>query len=157
MWWLFGGLLLFGNFSNKGYNTAETEGEVDRAKVAPFLLRCFINYGEAHKPQSFVARLPRDVHIYTWRDVSLRELTELIKEIDDKARRPDAILDFSLAYPNVKKSNLITIRHIGATTSTRGVFKKRKTDQTRPKKFNERTKLMDINFEIGDYLCVNIL
>ena len=87
----------------------------------------------------------------------MRELTELIKEVDEEARRRDAILDFSFAYPSVKKSKEITIKHVGATTSVSGARIDFRTKTTQRRKFNERRTLRDLSFEIGDFLCVNII
>ncbi len=63
-----------------------------------------------------MARLPRDVHVYTWRDVTLREVAELLREVDKDAARPGAVLDFSLVFPTVGKEKEMTVKHIGAAS-----------------------------------------
>jgi hypothetical protein len=64
-----------------GFNIGRTGRPTDRTKECPFLLRCFV-MNRAPKPEDFVARLPPEVHIYTYRDVNLAELCDLVKSVD---------------------------------------------------------------------------
>lgn len=57
------------------------------------------------------------VQIYTWPDATLRELTDLVKEVQPAARRTTARLEFALIYPDKKGRNVIRV--IGGTHSTR--------------------------------------
>ena len=57
------------------------------------------------------------VQIYTWPDATLRELTDLVKEVQPAARRTTARLEFALIYPDKKGRNVIRV--IGGTHSNR--------------------------------------
>ena len=57
------------------------------------------------------------VQIYTWPDATLRELTDLVKEVQPAARRTTARLEFALIYPDKKGRNVLRV--IGGTHSTR--------------------------------------
>ena len=53
---------------------------------------------------------PKDeVQVYTWADASLRELTDLVKEVQPAARRSTARLDFALVYPDKKGRNVMRV------------------------------------------------
>jgi histone deacetylase complex subunit SAP18 len=67
------------------------------------LLRVFTKIGVHHTVKDFAARgkEPKDeVQIYTWRDTTLRELTDLMKEVAPAARKQDARLSFAFVYPD---------------------------------------------------------
>ena len=64
-----------------------------------------------------VVRHDLQVQIYTWPDATLRELTDLVKEVQPAARRTTARLEFALIYPDKKGRNVIRV--IGGTHSTR--------------------------------------
>ncbi|KAF2311111.1 hypothetical protein GH714_019549 [Hevea brasiliensis] len=54
---------------------------VDREKTCPLLLRVFTKIGNHHSKEDFAVRgkEPKDeVQIYTWKDATLRELTDLV-------------------------------------------------------------------------------
>ena len=57
------------------------------------------------------------VQIYTWPDATLRELTDLVKEVQPAARRTTARLEFALIYPDKKGRNVMRV--IGGAHSTR--------------------------------------
>ncbi|KAK3028564.1 hypothetical protein RJ639_039255, partial [Escallonia herrerae] len=108
---------------------------VDREKTCPLLLRVFTKIGGHHSDGDFAIRgkEPKDeVQIYTWMDATLRELTDLVKEVAPEARRKDAVLSFAIvgktySYPNVRRPD-------GGSKA-----------------------LGDLKFEIGDYLDVAII
>jgi histone deacetylase complex subunit SAP18 len=51
---------------------------------------------------------PREeVQVYTWMDATLRELTELIQEVQPAARRAQARLEFALVYPDRRGRNVL--------------------------------------------------
>ena len=55
-------------------------------------------------------RSPRDeVQVYTWPDATLRELTDLVKEVQPAARRSTARLDFALVYPDKRGRNVMRV------------------------------------------------
>ncbi|KAL6004015.1 hypothetical protein ACLOJK_004561 [Asimina triloba] len=59
---------------------------------------------------------PKDeVQIYTWKDATLRELTDLVKEVAPAARRRDAKLSFAFVYPD--KNGRFVVRPVGMTHS----------------------------------------
>lgn len=45
--------------------------------------------------------------MYTWMDATLRELTELIQEVQPAARRQQARLEFALVYPDRRGRNVL--------------------------------------------------
>ena len=57
------------------------------------------------------------VQIYTWPDATLRELTDLVKEVQPAARRTTARLEFALIYPDKKGRNVLRV--VGGAHSTR--------------------------------------
>uniref|UniRef100_A0A1S3X4R4 Histone deacetylase complex subunit SAP18-like n=1 Tax=Nicotiana tabacum TaxID=4097 RepID=A0A1S3X4R4_TOBAC len=62
-----------------------------------------LQIGGHHSDNDFAVRgkEPKDeVQIYTWMDATLRELTDLVKEVAPEARRRDASLSFAFVYPD---------------------------------------------------------
>lgn len=47
--------------------------------------------------------------MYTWPDASLRELTDLVKEVQPAARRSTARLEFALVYPDKRGRNVMRV------------------------------------------------
>lgn len=87
---------------------------------------------------------PKDeVQIYTWMDATLRELTDLVKEVSPAARRRDAKLSFAVVYPD--KNGRMQVKKVGETFSNAN---KRRLDDNKA--------LSEIYFQIGDYLDVSI-
>jgi len=119
------------------------QNEVNREKVCPLLLRVFPRVGSHHRAEDYQRKEPVDdeVQIYTWRDASLRELTELIKEVNPAARRREARLSFAFVYPDKRGKNVM--REVGGVVATR--------------KGEDDTKTLDqLHFETGDFLDVAI-
>ncbi|KAL9231059.1 hypothetical protein vseg_006327 [Gypsophila vaccaria] len=119
---------------------------VDREKTCPLLLRVFTKVGGHHTNEDFAVRgkEPKDeVQIYTWKDATLRELTDLVKEISPAARRRDARLSFATVYPD--RNGRLQVKKMGETFSNPN---KRKDDNLA---------LGDTFFQTGDYLDVAIL
>uniref|UniRef100_U5GJ82 Histone deacetylase complex subunit SAP18 n=1 Tax=Populus trichocarpa TaxID=3694 RepID=U5GJ82_POPTR len=101
--------------------------------------------GSHHKPEDFAVRgkEPKDeVQIYTWKDATLRELTDLVKEVAPEARRRNAKLSFAFVYPD--KHGRFVLRVVGMTHSSG-----RRPDDLKA--------LAELNFQIGDYLDVAIM
>ncbi|XP_043721551.1 histone deacetylase complex subunit SAP18-like [Telopea speciosissima] len=120
---------------------------VDREKICPLLLRVFTKNGGHHTKEDFAMRgkEPKDeVQIYTWKDATLRELTDLVKEVARAARRRDAKLSFAFVYPDKNGRNVV--RPVGMTHS---YGNGRGQDDSKT--------LADLSFQIGDYLDVAIL
>ncbi|KZV50149.1 hypothetical protein F511_30023 [Dorcoceras hygrometricum] len=121
---------------------------VDREKTCPLLLRVFTKVGGHHGDGDFAVRgkEPKDeVQIYTWMDATLRELTDLVKEVAPEARRRDAILSFAFVYPD--KRGRFVVREVGRTFSY--------PNGRRPDSGSKA--LSELSFQIGDYLDVAIL
>lgn len=82
--------------------------------------------------------------VYTWMDATLRELTDLVKEVQPAARRVTARLEFALVYPDRKGRNVM--RQVGVVFSTRESEDDFKT--LRQINFQVRTLLLG-NFEMA--------
>uniref|UniRef100_A0A2P2M2W5 18 kDa Sin3-associated polypeptide n=1 Tax=Rhizophora mucronata TaxID=61149 RepID=A0A2P2M2W5_RHIMU len=118
---------------------------IDREKTCPLLLRVFTKIGGHHKAEDFAMRgkEPKDeVQIYTWKDATLHELTDLVKEVALEARRRNARLSFALVFPD--KHGRFVVRTVGMTHSV----------GRRP---DDMKTLGELSFQIGDYLDVAIL
>ncbi|KAI4354945.1 hypothetical protein L6164_003766 [Bauhinia variegata] len=117
---------------------------VDREKTCPLLLRVFTKIGSHHTSEDFAVRgkEPKDeVQIYTWKDATLRELTDLVKEVAPPARRRNAKLSFALVYPD--KHGRFVVREVGKTLS----YGTGKLDDLA---------LAQLDFQISDYLDVAV-
>ncbi|XVE77020.1 hypothetical protein DITRI_Ditri13aG0028400 [Diplodiscus trichospermus] len=122
---------------------------VDREKV-PLSLSLRISnsrIGGHHSKEDFAVRgkEPKDeVQIYTWKDATLRELTDLVKEVAPAARRRDARLSFAFVYPD--KNGRFVVREVGKTFS-----------YGNGRRLDDSKTLGELSFEIGDYLDVAIM
>uniref|UniRef100_A0A8R7QPI0 Histone deacetylase complex subunit SAP18 n=1 Tax=Triticum urartu TaxID=4572 RepID=A0A8R7QPI0_TRIUA len=91
---------------------------IDREKTCPLLLRVFTKVGGHHLNEEFSERgkEPKDeVQIYTWKDATLRELTDLVKEVALPARKRNARLSFAFVYPD--KNGRFVVKQVGSTFS----------------------------------------
>ncbi|EFJ11264.1 hypothetical protein SELMODRAFT_158899 [Selaginella moellendorffii] len=121
---------------------------VDREKTCPLLLRVFTKLGEHHSVEDFAVRgkePKEEVQIYTWKDATLRELTELVKEVAPAARKRDAKLSFAFVYPDRRGRNIV--RTVGTTVASHSMRRGHDDDKM----------LQDLGFQIGDFLDVAIL
>jgi len=122
--------------------------EIDREKTCPLLLRVFPKVGGVHELGEYDLREGRvpagELQIYTWRDASLRELTELVKEVQPAARRREARLQFALVYPD--RQGRLTRRPLGTVHAAPG-----KRSEA------ERHTLHSLQFQTGDFMDVAIL
>ncbi|XP_059445007.1 histone deacetylase complex subunit SAP18-like [Corylus avellana] len=120
---------------------------VDREKTCPLLLRVFTKIGSHHSEEDFAVRgkEPKDeVQIYTWKDATLRELTDLVKEVAPEARRRNAKLSFAFVYPDQR--GRFVLRVVGMTHS-----------YGNGRRLDDSKSLGELSFQIGDYLDVAIL
>lgn len=119
--------------------------KIDREKVVPLLLRVFTKVGGHHENEEFAKRgkepVKDEVQIYTWKDATLKELTDLIKGVKSAARQKDARLEFAFVYPDKNGKNVV--RKVGTT------FGRRRAP-------DDRRTLSDLKFETGDFLDVAI-
>ena len=94
---------------------------VDRSRTCPFLLRVFRKMGEHHALDAFAVRgkepVDDELQIYTWPDVTPRELADLVKDVAPEARAPNARLHFQLIYPDKQGRNVMT--DLGTITTTK--------------------------------------
>ncbi|GIL93322.1 hypothetical protein Vretimale_19743 [Volvox reticuliferus] len=117
--------------------------EINREKTCPLLMRVFPRQGGHHKLEEFADRnsLPDEIAIYTWMDADLRELSDLIKDVQPAARNRNARISFAFVYPDRRGRNVM--RQVGVVHSTR------------PGEDDSKT-LRQLNFQTGDYLDVSI-
>ncbi|KAF1760689.1 hypothetical protein GCK72_008938 [Caenorhabditis remanei] len=120
---------------------------VDREKVCPMLLRVFCGNNRHNPIGEFNNRNggsvpPNELLMHTWMDCSLRELTNLIKEINPDARRKGITFDFAVVQPD-RNSPRYILREIGNTMNgQRGI--------------DDNKTLQQCKFEVGDFIDVAI-
>ncbi|ONK79894.1 uncharacterized protein A4U43_C01F11490 [Asparagus officinalis] len=123
----------------------EGKGYIDMSIVDADTSSKISEIGSHHPKEDFAVRgkEPKDeVQIYTWKDATLRELTDLVKEVATAARRRNARLSFAFVYPD--KKGRFVFRQVGTTHSYANGRDDGKT-------------LEALDFQIGDYLSVAIL
>ncbi|XP_065222274.1 histone deacetylase complex subunit SAP18 [Planococcus citri] len=118
--------------------------QIDREKTCPLLLRVFCTYGRHHSLYDYQKGIfpLNEFQIYTWLDATLREITNLIKEVNPEAKERGTTFDFQLVMPD-RFSSRYLCRDIGTTCC----------GQKSPD--DEKT-LNLCKFVIGDYMDVNI-
>jgi len=125
-------------------NDKNTTQEINREKICPFLIRLFYKENDFNSLEDMnTSRYPstRELHIYTWMDASLRELTMLIRDSVDFAKRKDAILNYSFIFPDSKGK--YQRKEIGSIH----MYKKGQDDNK---------SLQQLRFTIGDYIDISI-
>ena len=78
-----------------------------------------LQHGAHHHLEEFAERgkePKEEVQVYTWMDATLRELTELIQEVQPAARRQQARLEFALIYPDRRGRNVLREARLLAPT-----------------------------------------
>jgi histone deacetylase complex subunit SAP18 len=124
----------------------EAEKTIDREKTCPLLLRVFCSTGRHNSLQDFSnGQVPgNELQIYTWMDATLKELSNLVKEVNPDARRAGTVFDFSLVYPDTRpRERGYRSRSIGTTISAQ-------------KTMDDNKSLAMVRFSIGDYLDIAI-
>ncbi|ELR15541.1 P18, putative [Acanthamoeba castellanii str. Neff] len=117
---------------------------IDREKVCPLLLRVFIKTGGHHRVEDFQARgrePAEEVQIYTWKDATLREMANLVKEVNATARNSRARISFALVFPDHR--GRYQMKNVGVVFSA-----KRSED--------DKKTLDSVRFVTGDYLDVAV-
>eukprot|EP00933_Yihiella_yeosuensis_P015652 TRINITY_DN13587_c0_g2_i1.p1 TRINITY_DN13587_c0_g2~~TRINITY_DN13587_c0_g2_i1.p1 ORF type:complete len:193 (+),score=40.70 TRINITY_DN13587_c0_g2_i1:77-655(+) len=134
-----------GKGKGRGYVAGPPRRALDRSKTCPFLLRVFRKIGGHHDIDDFAERgkepVDEELQVYTWPDVTLRELSDLVKDVAPEARTPGARLSFRLVYPDKTGKNVMT--DLGAVTAMR-----RGPDDDRP--------LSSSKFQTGDLVDLAI-
>ncbi|EWM23350.1 histone deacetylase complex subunit sap18 [Nannochloropsis gaditana] len=123
-----------------------SDGLIDREKVTPSLLRVFwkehghnsdLDYGRDGK------QLPgRQLHFYTWPDATLKELSQLLKDVVPCARRRGSRMEFSLVYPGPEGRT--RMRMVGSVRNSGRSPEDAKT-------------LRDCKYQIGDHLDIAVM
>ncbi|XP_019872390.1 histone deacetylase complex subunit SAP18 [Aethina tumida] len=119
---------------------------VNRQKVCPFLLRVFVSKSGFHfkiADYNKGSTPLNELQIYTWKDATLHELTQLVKEVLPETRRNGTKFNFAFVYPDLR-APVYRMREIGSTTT--GV-----------KGPDDAKTLGDCRFTIGDYLDIAIV
>jgi len=118
---------------------------LNREKICPLLLRVFHRIHGHHRADDFdsyrIKTISSDeAQIYTWKDATLREITELIKVINPAAKSRNSRVSFGFVYPD--KVGRMVMRNVGECWGDprNGVGK------------DDNKTLDELHFEIGDYL-----
>lgn len=101
--------------------------------------------GAHHRAEEFeVGKEPVDdeLHIHTWMNASLREISDLLKETHPAARERGGRLSFAIVYPD--KRGVLVLKEVGSTHALR-----RGSD-------DDKT-LADLKFQPGDYVDVAVI
>uniref|UniRef100_T1JKW2 Histone deacetylase complex subunit SAP18 n=1 Tax=Strigamia maritima TaxID=126957 RepID=T1JKW2_STRMM len=122
----------------------EPEAPIDREKTCPLLLRVFCNTGRHHNLSEYSrGNVPaNELQIYTWMDATLKELTNLVKEVNPDTRRKGTSFDFALVFPDVRGPGY-RMRDIGTTCSGQ-------------KGADVLKSLGSCRFQVGDYLDIAV-
>merc|ERR1711972_897712 len=97
-----------------------------------------------HRPDDFSRNQTpsNELQVYTWLDASLKEITNLVKEVHPEARTKGTIFDFAICYQD-NRMNRYRIKDIGKTISG-----KKSPDDT--------ITLKSSKFQIGDFMDIAI-
>eukprot|EP01117_Protostelium_nocturnum_P008106 TRINITY_DN2888_c0_g1_i1.p1 TRINITY_DN2888_c0_g1~~TRINITY_DN2888_c0_g1_i1.p1 ORF type:complete len:157 (+),score=55.75 TRINITY_DN2888_c0_g1_i1:119-589(+) len=124
-------------------------GDIDREKTCPLLMRVFWKFGDHQRLESFERKGKEtsqdEFQIHTWKDATLRELTELVKEVNRGARTNSHKISFAWVYPDIRGK--MTMRNVGyCWANPRGKGLDINDDKT----------LDQLGFVTGDYVSVSI-
>jgi len=117
---------------------------VDRANVCPFLVRVFVKHNQLFKEEEFLIRgkEPGDERqVHCWKDMTLRDITELLKEVDVSLRTWGARAKFAFVYPDKRGRNVM--KEVGVV------------DGHREGKDDAKS-LDSLHFQIGDFIALEI-
>lgn len=88
-------------------------------QTCPLLLRFFPRLGGHHRLQDYQKRgnEPKSEFIaHTWMDATLREVSDLVKQVQPAARSKTARIEFALVFPDKRGVNIMRLvrsRHAG--------------------------------------------
>lgn len=94
-----------------------------------------LEYSKGNTPQN-------ELQIYTWRDATLHELTQLVKEVNPEARRKGTKFSFAFVYPDIRQP-VYRLREVGST-------------MTGLKGSDDLKTLGQLRLNIGDYMDIAI-
>jgi len=117
---------------------------VDREKTCPLLLRVFTTKGNHHRPDDFSRNQTpsNELQVYTWMDASLKEITNLVKEVHPESRKKGTIFDFAICYQD-NRLQRYRVKEIGQTVSGK-------------KSSDDSVTLKSSKFQIGDFMDIAI-
>jgi len=118
---------------------------VDRSNVCPFLVRVFMKHNQGFKEEEFLIRgkEPGDEkHLHLWKDMTLRDITELLKEYDVTVRAWGTRTKYAFVYPDKRGRNVM--KEVGSVDSHREGRDDLKT-------------LDSLHFQTGDFLAVEVI
>lgn len=114
-------------------------------QICPFLLRVFVSSSGTHHKASEYSKgnTPQnELQIYTWKDATLHELTQLVKEVNPEARRKGTKFNFAFVYPD-NRQPIYRLRDVGSTmTGIKGP--------------DDLKTLAQLRLNIGDYMDIAV-
>ncbi|KAI8808234.1 Sin3 associated polypeptide p18-domain-containing protein [Cladochytrium replicatum] len=122
-----------------------------REKNSPFLIRTFWKQSSHHSPDSFTPdKVPdNELHLYAWKDATLRELVSLLSPSIPDVHKPTARIQFRvICHDQVHQTerNRLFSKEIGTVSNyPRG-----------RSAFDENKTLADVRFVVGDFLSIAV-
>lgn len=115
--------------------------KIDREKICPFLVRVFYRNDNFNSLKDFDNnKFPSDeLHIYTWYDATLRELTTLISSALDLTK----VYKLKYAFLYYDSKGILQRKNVG------DVYLEKRNS-------NEDSTLSSLRFVIGDYIDICI-
>lgn len=123
---------------------SEAVQAVDRQRTCPMYVRIFCRINGHHTANEFgPKRQPIDdeLVVYTWKDATLGELADLIKEVNEESRRKEVTFDFQLVYADLRGHFMF--KPMGRVSNSK------------PSKEAKKS-LESVRFRQGDYIDVAI-
>jgi len=118
---------------------------LNRDEVCPFLIRIFIKKGLLLRTEDFSGKQSEsrgtEVFLHGWVDTTLRELVDLLKEIEPSMRERGTRVQFASVYQD--KWAHSQVRELGSV------------DSSRDGRDDVRT-LHDLRYQVGDALAVSV-
>jgi len=122
-----------------------SRNKVDRSQISPFLVRVFIKHNQPFKDEDFLVRGKEpgeERYLHCWKDMNLRDITELLKEVDVTLRGWGTRAKYSFVYPDKRGKNVM--KEVGLIDSHREGRDDLKT-------------LDGLHFQTGDFVAVEVL
>lgn len=140
----------------------------DRKKSCPMYVRLFCRLNGHHRPEEFApltseglapnpslplslspAILSDEVTIYTWWDATLRELADLLREVNEECRGPTVYFSFALVWSDLRgRTQVKPLGGIGGAG--------RGPSEGAPRHASDGRTLRDLRFLQGDFIDVAI-
>uniref|UniRef100_A0A803MQ35 Histone deacetylase complex subunit SAP18 n=1 Tax=Chenopodium quinoa TaxID=63459 RepID=A0A803MQ35_CHEQI len=149
---------------------------VDREKTCPLLLRVFTKVGSHHSREDFAVRgqePKNEFQIYTWKDATLRELTDLVVASSSCPNTSDTENIGAICFTKLLTSYFVEVKEVTPAARRRDarlsfafVFPEKqghlvvrlvgKTFSYGSGEMDDGKALAQLGFQIGDYLDVAI-